>query len=70
MLREVHYFLQEFGELSEGIEWEEFEINGSPGAASHDRSPPGNAGVTRKDNRSGNAGHHRLLDGKDKNSVR
>ncbi|XP_021936981.1 unconventional myosin-XV-like isoform X4 [Zootermopsis nevadensis] len=61
---------QEFGELSEGIEWEEFEITGSPGAASHERSPPANAGVSRKDSRSGNAGHHRLLDGKDKNSVR
>jgi len=56
--------------LSEGIEWEEFEINGSPGTANHERSPPGNAGVSRKDSRSGNASHHRLLDSKDKNAVR
>ncbi|XP_069684992.1 unconventional myosin-XV isoform X2 [Periplaneta americana] len=65
---------QEFGELAEGIEWEEFEINGSPGAPSHERSPPGNAGVGRKDSRSGNAGHHSkrdgLLEGKDKNAIR
>jgi hypothetical protein len=44
-------------------------MNGSPGGANHERSP-GNAGVSRKDSRSGNVGHHRLLDSKDKNAVR
>lgn len=49
--------------MAEGIEWEEFEIAGSPG---NERIMNGSAGLSRKDSKSGNVANSN----KEKESVK